>query len=269
MAGLTLPYEPASTAMRRGYHGPSAGPTGFRDSRSATGTAQGTGYGAYTDPAEAQNAISAMPEVIAAQLAQTSQGGQADDSLRQTLQRLLIGYGDTGLAKGLGMAVDPATQQLVDANTLAGHSTLAQAGHDNAQARASIVAALTGRGLAHSGQLALGIKNQEYDASQAANTAAMTVQQQLSQAQGQNTATHQNLTDALTGAVAKATSTMQHDPTSYPLSGPQTVGMGAPAAPPPPAAPTRIAVPSHVGSPPMKTASPFKINAAAVTRNAI
>ncbi len=90
------------------------------------------------------------PAVLGADLARQQTISGANALLNQQRSQSLIGFGDPGLARTLGLNVDPNTAAAAQANQF---STTANLSHQNQIAGRRLLANLAGRGLAHSGEL--------------------------------------------------------------------------------------------------------------------
>ncbi len=89
------------------------------------------------------------PGVVQAGLARNQTLGDANALLRQQRSQSLIGFGDPGLARSLGVTVDPNTAAAASANQF---STIANLQHQNQIAGRALLNHLAGRGLLHSGE---------------------------------------------------------------------------------------------------------------------
>ncbi len=216
---LPIPRQPAATLLQPGnFQGQNArNTTGFTN----PSPLQPLDRPFVTQPSNAllQQYVEANPGVMQARLAQRNQGNQADDQFRLLLSQAIAGYGDPSIASRLGLAVDPQTAALAQANTTAGHSQVALLNLAAAHARDAMLTHLTSTGLLHSGEVGFetGLNNQA--ASLARFNAAQKIQNQLGTANQQNLATHQTLNDAVTNAITSAQP-------SGPLPGPQLNNFG-------------------------------------------
>lgn len=159
---------------------------------------------APTSPAPQANPLGGIltnPAVAQADLSRNQAIQQANAYLRQGRSQSLINYGDPGLARALGINVDPNTEAAAQANQ---YSTLAQLGRQNEQATRGIFNNLAGRGLLHSGDLGYLQGQQALGNGQNLYNAYQGLLGDLNQQLGSYLGTTQSANDAYTQALLQA-----------------------------------------------------------------
>jgi len=208
------------------------------------------GYGNVKFPGtDPMTAVTALPDVQAAQLDLLHQGALADANYRTNLSQLIATYGDPTvlprinwglgastlpgqaggqtLSQALGMDVDPATGELAANNTVGpggtiGNSVVAQMYLAAQQARSHAINTGLPWGAAGSSQLGYNLNQGQIDYGQQGYNAL----QKLQAAQGNLTQTWQGtklgLEDAVTKAVQQGLATVNANPSAYGVQTPYT-----------------------------------------------
>ncbi len=153
----------------------------------------GAGATAYVPPPKPKpvsdplGGILTNPNVLLAGMNRDQALGNANALLNQGRSQALVGFGDPGLARSLGLNVDPNTAAAAQANQF---STTANLAHQNQIQSRRILNSLAGRGLAHSGELGYQQGEQARGYGQASYTAAQNLLASLNQQlQGYNDTT--------------------------------------------------------------------------------
>ncbi len=153
------------------------------------------------------------PNVVGADLTRQQTMGNANALLNQGRSQALIGFGDPGLARSLGIGVDPNTALAAQANQF---STIANLNHANQIRSRSLLANLAGRGLAHSGELGYQQGEQARGYGNATYTAAQQLLSGLNQQLGTYLGTNQTADNNYLNALLKAFGDLGQNPLGIP-----------------------------------------------------
>jgi hypothetical protein len=149
------------------------------------------------------------PGVVLAGMNRDQTLGNANALLRQGRSQALINYGDPGLARSLGVAVDPNTAAAAQANQF---STTANLAHQNQIAGRNLLNNLAGRGLIHSGELGYQQGEQARSYGQASYNDAQNLLASLNQQLQGYTSTTQGAQNAYLNALLGAFGTYGTNP---------------------------------------------------------